>query len=261
MSPRRRTIVILAVLAALGGVRAAPGQDKPVAVPPELAKLLSAAQEDLRSGRPRAAIDRLMAYRGKDHALRHLVLAHAHAGRSDLPSAGGAYRQALSMSPRMREAGIGLAQVYARQENWADAARLLGRFVKVDACGADVLMLYADACGADVLMLYAQVAQRLEDRRLAGLLARKGIVRFPRDVRFRRLDLAVLMDEGDHAAAARAVTVLLAETPADAALWRQLFGASLRSAAAGREMTPAGWLPWRRPCCAIRPTCRVTSSS
>jgi tetratricopeptide (TPR) repeat protein len=185
---------------------------EPVTLPKDLADRLRAAQEDLQAGRPAAAVERLRTLPEgvEDHALRHLVLGHAHLRQSALEPAAAAYRRALAMDPAMTEAGLGLAQVRVRQERWRDAADLLGRH------------LDAGACPADLLFLYAQTARSLEDGRLARLLVEKGIARFPSDARFRRMDLALAVDEGDAKAAARAAEYLLAASPGEADLWRHL---------------------------------------
>jgi predicted Zn-dependent protease len=185
---------------------------EPVALPKDLADRLRAAQEDLRAGRHAAAVERLRTLPEgvEDHALRHLVLGHAYLRQSALEPAAAAYRRALAMDPAMAEAGLGLAQVRVRQERWRDAADLLGQY------------LDAGACPADLLFLYAQTARALEDGRLARLLVEKGIARFPSDARFRRMDLALAVDEGDAKAAARAATHLLAASPGEPDLWRHL---------------------------------------
>jgi len=210
MAARREIASILVAIVCTAA--AGPGRAEPPArtVSGELAGLLSRAQEDLRSGRAREAIARLSAFRGEDHALRQLLLGHAHVQQSNLQAAGAAYRAALKMDPAMAEAGIALAQVLGRQESWAASATLLGRFVETDSCEADVLLLYA------------QVARRLADERLCGLLARKGILRFPADGRFRRLDLAICIGRGDHRAARETLALLMKDAPADAGLWQQL---------------------------------------
>ncbi len=222
---RRQTgglVLAVAAWSALASAAAAGGE--PVKLPPELAEVLAAARDDLRNNRPGEAVARLEAFAGTDHPLRHLLLGHAYVRRSDLSRAAGAYRRALAMDPGMRQAGIALAQVHARQENWPASAELLGRFLAVDTCDAD--MLY----------LYAQVARRLDDRRLCRLLVSKGIFRFPRDLRFRRLDLAALIDEGDHPNAARAARRLVGETPGDALLWQQLAYATAREGGRGEQL-------------------------
>jgi|GEM_PF-1382416 len=185
---------------------------EPVTLPKDLAERLRAAQADLRKGRPAAAVERLktLPERVEDHALRHLVLGHAHLRQGHLEAAAAAYRKALTMDPAMTEAGLGLAQVRVRQKRWGPAADLLGRH------------LDTDACAADLLLLYAQTARELADGRLARLLVEKGIARFPSEARFRRMDLALAVDEGDAQAAARAAEDLLARSPGDANLWRHL---------------------------------------
>jgi len=184
-------------------------EDKTHKVSPELAEILSGAQADLRQGQPAEALRRLAAYQGDDHALRQLIIGHAHVQQSDHEAAIAAYEAALRMDPKLSQAGIGLAQVYARQNKWGKAADLLGRFVNTDSCDADRLLLYA------------QVAQRHEDARLCELLVDRAIRRFPADLRFRRLDLAMRLDQQDDRGARLAVDVLLKAAPADPDLWQQ----------------------------------------
>ena len=207
--PRCLTFFAVALMLAGTLSRAGCAADQPVKLPPELAEALSAAQDDLRNGQARSAIGRLKGYEGDDHALRHLLLGHACVKLPDEAAAMREYEQALAMDATLAPAGIALAQIHARREHWQKSAELLGKF------------LNADACAADALLLYAQIAQRLEDRRLCGLLTRKGIVRFPVDGRFRRLDLALLLDEDNQPEARRVLRRLLEKAPADAALWQQ----------------------------------------
>ncbi|MEA3367274.1 MAG: tetratricopeptide repeat protein, partial [Planctomycetota bacterium] len=199
---------LLAVMLAATAARAA----DPVTLPKELADRPRAAQKDLRAGRPAAAVARLEALPEKveDHALRHLLLGHAHLRQSNLDRAAEAYRKALAMAPAMTEAGLGLAQVRVRQERWREAADLLGRYLDVDSCEADLLFLYARS------------ARALQDGWLARLLVEKGIARFPSEARFRRIDLALAVEEADAQAVARAAQDLLARSPGDADLWRHL---------------------------------------
>jgi len=209
MSRTITVILILALVAPLAG--AAPADRKPVELPPPLAKLLTDAQGELAGGRPAKAIELLMAFKGKDdHALRHLILGHAYLRQDKLAAAGGSYGKALEMDSTLVEAGIALAQVLGRQGKWAEAAKLLGRYIVVDSCPADVLLLYA------------QVARRVDDTRLCTLLVRKGIIRFPDDLDFRRLDLAMHAAVGDHAAMRETVLLLLGKTPGKCTLWQHL---------------------------------------
>jgi len=207
-TPNIRTAVLTALLclASAGPVFA---QEEPRQVPAELAEILSGAQELLRQGRPAEAISRLATYQGTDHALRQLLLGHANARQSNNPAAIAAYQAALRMDPKLSQAGMGLAQVYAVQNKWGQATGLLGRFVATDSCDADTLLLYA------------QVAQRNEDARLCELLVDKAIRRFPSDLRFRRLDMIVRIDQQDNLAAGSAIDMLLRANPADPELWRQ----------------------------------------
>jgi len=182
-----------------------------------LAEVLNAAQDDLRQDKPAAALARLSAYRGEDHALRRLLLGHAHARQGDRASASQEYRTALRMDPALRQAGLGLAQLHAADSQWTRAAQLLGRH------------LDTDDCEADWLALYAQVAQRMGDGRLLAMLAGVGVRRFPADTRFRRLDLAACLDRRDYRAAAQTLRLLLASSPTDGQLWQHLADVSTRA--------------------------------
>jgi predicted Zn-dependent protease len=208
MLTRRSALAILIAAACFSRAGALSAPSRARQVSPELAKLLSRAQDDLRQARPAEALRRLRGYRGSDHALRQLLIGHAHGQRSDHQAAATAYGAALRMDPKLTEAGVGLAQALARQDKWAKAAELLGRFVA------------ADSCDADTLLLYAQVARRLNDGRLSAMLVRMGVRRFPADQRFRRLDLAVCLDRRDHRRALEAVAILLKAAPAEADLWQ-----------------------------------------
>jgi len=206
----RGAVVAFAILLCVALVSPRCKAEEPVRLPRDLAEVLSAAQKDLAGGRPAEVIRRLSAFQGQDHALRHLLLGHAYVRQSDLPKAARAYQDALAIDGSMKEAGLGLAQVRARQGQWGKAAELLGRFTSLDTCEADLVLLYA------------QAARHLEDRRLSGLLVRKGILRFPHDVRFRRLDLALCIDTADHPGTTRAAMHLLKADPTDAALWQHV---------------------------------------
>jgi len=210
--PARLPLVALACALVLALGAAWVGAAEPIQLPKALADRLRAAQTDLNEGRPASALERLRSLPEgvEDHPLRHLLLGYAWARQSNLPKAADAYAQAIAMDPSMTEAGLALAQVRARQERWREAANLLGTYVDIDACQADVLVLYA------------QAARALEDDRLARLLIERGIARFPSEERFRRLDLALAFDEGDPQAVARATRYLLVRSPADADLWRRL---------------------------------------
>ncbi len=202
----RRLTTALIILSAMPAL----GADAPVQLPAELAKIIEAAQDDLQNDKPEKALVRLENYSGKDHALRHLLLGHVHAMRSDLPAAAAAYRRALEMDAGLARAGVALGQVYARQEKWTESAGILGKY------------LTTDECGADMLFMYAQVARQLGDNRLCRVLIDKGIVRFPRDGRFRRMDVNLLVEEGRYEQACGGARKLLDSSPTDADLWRQL---------------------------------------
>ncbi len=210
--------ILLAVLAAAPAAVARDGARK---VPPELAEVLNDARAALNQGRPDRAISLLTAWSGADHAIRRLILGHARAQTGDLAGAEADYRAALRLEPDLASAGLGLAHVLVRREEWAAAAESFGRHADVSACEADTLLLYA------------RTARELRDARLARMLIATGIRRFPRDLRFRRLDLAAAMDRADHAAAAEALDMLLAREPTDPELWQ--YRAAVLQAAGNAE--------------------------
>ncbi len=221
MNMQTITHAVVAAILCLAYAGAARGDNQARKVPAELAKVLTAAQEDLRRGEPAVALAKLVAYKGDDHALRQLLIGHARVRQANHQAAIAAYQASLRMDPELLQAGLGLAQVYAQLENWRKSAEMLGRFIDTDSCDADTLLLYA------------QVAQQLKDARLSELLVDKAIRRFPTDLRFRRLDLAGSMDRQDYRGARQAVAALLEAEPADADLWRQ------RAFVANRTEKPA----------------------
>jgi len=220
----RGALAALAVGLSVTMASATAKAETPVRLPRDLAEALAAAQSDLEGGRPAEVIRRLSAFQGQDHALRHLLLGHAYVRQSDLPQAARAYQDALAIDGSMKEAGVALAQVRARQRQWARAAELLGQFTSPDTCEADLLLLYAEA------------ARQLNDRRLSDLLVRKGILRFPHDRRFRRLDLALGIDAADHPGTRRAAMHLLAADPTDATLWQHVALAEAAAHADARQI-------------------------
>ncbi len=205
----RAILALLCLTAAVPG-RPLAGGEAPATVPPELAVVLDTAREALASGEPGRAVRALSAYDGEDHALRHLLLGHARLRADELDAAAGSYRRALEMDEELNEARKGLAQVYVRQQRWDRAASVLGRFVG------------RGESDAEWLALYARVAVELRDWRLCRLLVDDGIVRFPDDLRFRRLDLSLLIREGRAARAAQVALRLLSWDAADPELWKQL---------------------------------------
>jgi predicted Zn-dependent protease len=191
-------------------------QEKPIDLPKDLAELLTSARDDLANDRAQKAVDRLTAFKGKDHALRHLLLGHAYAQQSKLDRAAEAYRAALALDKKLRQAGISLAQVLVRGEKWAQAIKMFGRFTDIDTCGVEELFMYTHC------------ARQVEDGRLCELLVRKGVVRFPGDERFRRLDLAIMIDSDDDPGASKVIRLMLRKKPTDSGLWQQLAFVSAR---------------------------------
>ena len=113
------------------------------------------------------------------------------------------------MDPLLHEAGLGLAGLAARREDWPTALKFLAA--------------HCDANADDrTLLLYAQAAWRTSDARLATVLTQQGLARFPDQPGFRRLDLALLIQTHRWAEAASAARSALAATPRQAELWRQL---------------------------------------
>ena len=202
------TILIAFILAAAG---MAAESGSPRELPPELGELVTKAQRQLSEGNPQQAIDTLKGYEGEeDDAIRHLLLGHAYSRRDEFDLAIQAYRRALGMDESLTDAHAGLARIYVQRQEWEKAAEELGQSVNVDKEEADVLVLYA------------QVALELDDLRLARVLIQKGITRFPRDARFRRLDLSLQSRDADPPQARRSLLFLLREQPGDAELWGQL---------------------------------------
>lgn len=176
------------------------------AVPAELAKTLDAARQ---AGDAAGALQALAGYRGPAHPLLSLALGHAYA-RNDQPEAAEqAYRQALALDPLLHEAGLGLAGLAARREDWPAAVKLLAAHCDANA-------------DERALLLYAQAAWRTGDARLATVLTQQGLARFPDQPGWRRLDLALLIQARRWAEAGAAARSALAAAPRQAELWRQL---------------------------------------
>jgi tetratricopeptide (TPR) repeat protein len=175
-------------------------------VPEELAQALNAARQ---AGDVATALKSLEGYRGPAHPLLSLALGHAYARSDRQEDAEKSYRQALALDPLLHEAGLGLAGLAARREDWSAARQLLAA--------------HCDANADDrALLLYAQAAWRTGDARLATVLTQQGLVRFPDQPGFRRLDLALLIQARRWAEAAAAARSALAIAPRQAELWRQL---------------------------------------
>lgn len=194
--------ILLATFALAGALTGAESRT----VPEELARALDAARQ---AGDAAAAIKALESYHGPAHPLLSLALGHAYAHLDRLEAAEKAYRQALEMDPLLHEAGLGLAGLAARREDWPTALKFLAA--------------HCDANADDrTLLLYAQAAWRTSDARLATVLTQQGLARFPDQPGFRRLDLALLIQTHRWAEAASAARSALAATPRQAELWRQL---------------------------------------
>ena len=108
------------------------------------------------------------------------------------------------------------ARLLAEEGNWAQAARRLSPVVDPERAAAGPLALLTRA------------VLEAGDLRRARLLAERGLLRFPDDLGFRRLDLAVLVARRQWAEASAAARSILAEEPTDRIAWRQLAAATLQ---------------------------------
>jgi tetratricopeptide (TPR) repeat protein len=207
MNRRVLTIFTLAVLLLSAATNSAGGEER---VSRELANLLNQARVHLQAGQHDKVIQLLTPLKGKDHPSRRLMLGYAYEKLSDPGRAVGQYKAALELDPTVSAAGLALAQIYASNEQWPQAAEMLGKHANIDACPKNVLLLYT------------QVAANMKDRRLQSLLSTKGLARFPTDRTFKRLDLQNLLDSGNRRAARHSIVGLLVEEPVNVKLWKQL---------------------------------------
>lgn len=197
--------------------------EKPRELPAALVRALDGARDALAKEKPKAALQALDAYDGEEDALWHLIRGDALLAMRNSKAAETSYRRALELDPDLQPAGAGLARILVDRKAWKEARSVLGR-------------LLPDSPSADLLGLYAQVAYESEDYRLASVLTERGLIRFPGDERFRRLDLALAYRIEDWPRLERGTLGLLAERPSDPKLWTQL-------AAARRDApTSAGFL-------------------
>lgn len=122
----------------------------------------------------------------------------------------------------------------AAEGRWAEAAAALSPVVDPERGPADLFALYTRA------------VLEAGDLRRARLLSERGLLRFPDDLRFRRLDLAVLVAREEWREAAAAARSVLARAPEDTLAWRQLAAALLEtpdeSPSEARAALEAAWL-------------------
>jgi Flp pilus assembly protein TadD len=204
--------LILFALVGAGLSAAEPG----VTVPPEVAAALNEAQD---SSNPAKALERLRAYQGKPHALISLLTGQMayRLAREDSEqqaahraTAEKAYRQALEIESGLRQAALGLAQLAADADEWQQAVTWCARAIDVNAANAQELLFYA------------QAAQRADDVRLLTTLIGQGVMRFPDETGFRRLEVAMLVRSQRAEEAGNAVRALLTKAPEETDLWRNL---------------------------------------
>ena len=183
---------------------------EPREVPKALARVLNRAEKALKNNDAKSALRIIKSYSGPEDALHALVAGHAYQTLNQLSLAEKSYRAALKLDANLNAANIGLAQVLVDQSKWTEASAILGKIVKIDSATASELGLYA------------RVAYELRDARLASLIVERAILRFPQDLSFRRLDIALLTDQGKTKEAYDAAMALLAREPNDRKVWKQL---------------------------------------
>lgn len=205
MRKRDLKAIFMAVILLCGGARVGKVQESP-AMDRALAEALNRARDLLMEGKPADAASVLNGYRGQDSPELRMLMGHAYSQAGDPAQAETAYRRALELDRDSKDAMQGLARACIAQEKWEEARKWLG--AALDIRTAD----------ADWLAAYASVAQRLSDDRLCRILVDAGIARFPDDLRFRRLDLSMLLD-ADSPRATEAAMYLVKRRPDDTQAW------------------------------------------
>ncbi|MCB9552268.1 MAG: hypothetical protein H6705_10380 [Myxococcales bacterium] len=190
--------------------RPAHAADPPVEAPAAVAELLARVQDAAARSDPPAALAAVDGWTGPAHPLVDLARGHAYALADRLDPAITAYRAALAAEPTLRPAGLGLIAALARREHWPALTTELPRWH--DPATAD----------APTLRLWLAAALGAEDAILAEEIARRALVRWPDEPRFRRGLAHALLVTDRPAAAAAVIRRLIAAEPADPALWQQL---------------------------------------
>lgn len=214
MMPRRTSLAAV-TLAAMVTVSARASAEPPAKkeIPEALLPILASAEDALSADDPKRALEALARWKGDPDSIHALLRGAAHQALSQQAEAEAAYRAALALDPELRAARVGLARALVAQRSWNEAAEVLGALVDVEKGTAPELGLYA------------RVAFERGDLRLASLLVERGMVRFPNDRGFRRLDVALALERGDWTTAREAARALLAQNPGDGRVWRQLAAA------------------------------------
>ena len=207
-----RRVLPLLILLATG--RAA---EPTVTVPPEVAQALTAARDQKN---PTEALAKLEPFKDSGQALVNLVRGQllaqlAREGPVDQQAdrrreAEVAFTAAARNTETQRPAHLGLAQLAADRGDWAAASRELG-------VGLD----WINATSSE-LQFAAQVAVQAGDWRAAHVIVNQGILRYPAEPSFRRLELASLVRGGRAEEARQALRALLTTEPTNAEWWRQL---------------------------------------
>jgi len=203
-----KRIIFIAILTAVIAIPAVLLSD--TVVSPKIAKLLDKAAGYMEAKKFKDAVNVLENWDGEDHPLIRLRLGMALEELSRTKDAMEEYQKALDMNKTFWQAGVAMAGIHARKEDWKKAVAILGEY------------LNTENCDADSLLFYCSTAIESKDPNLAGELVRRGMLRFPSDNRFRRARLVLAVTENDTETAARVATTLLRNDPADTDLWKQL---------------------------------------
>lgn len=201
---------VMACAIALALCLMASARAEPAETPAEVAALLGQVQAAAAAGDRAAALAAVEGWQGPAHPLADLARGHAYALAERHPDAIAAYRAALAADATLRPAGLGLIGALARAERWGALAAELPRWHDPATADDKTMRLWlAAVLGAD-------------DALLAEEVARRGLLRWPADDRFRRGLAHALLTSGRRDAAAAALRPLIAASPGDAELWTQL---------------------------------------
>ncbi|MEE2961161.1 MAG: tetratricopeptide repeat protein [Myxococcota bacterium] len=209
MECRRRFLGLLIVLVVLSfGLLEA--QAETTAVSSELATVLKTAQKKLQKGQAHPALQTLKSWTGEKHSALFVLMGHAQTELNELDNAKASYHAALKIDPDSREAKIALAHVAGRQGDWKNAVTQFSRLIQPHESSLTELQLYTHS------------AYKAADRRLASKLTEIGLLRFPHHQTFRKLDVALLIEQGRYPEASSAALGLLSFDTGQPQIWKQL---------------------------------------
>ncbi|MCJ8328988.1 MAG: tetratricopeptide repeat protein, partial [Lentisphaeria bacterium] len=149
----------------------------------KLALIMAKAQGELAEAKFKESIYTLNTHSGEKPLVWHLLLGQALMGLKKFSDAEKTFKHVLKVDPKNRLAGTSLAYCYSRENKIKEALRLFGTFLNVDSCSQNFLLQYC------------LMALQNEDTRLLRLLTNKALVRFPDEMKFRQLDLSLLLQE------------------------------------------------------------------